>query len=123
MTAANEFPLRNLFNTFTIFNFNTFITFNITLTPLTFNSFNTLSCKHLENTYKIPLQETFKKSFRNFFPSYLHVQYFEETGTIKTGINWAEAILYLSNLSNDWSKTKKASLLLPTLLLSENQKT
>ena len=87
MTAANEFPLRNLFNTFTIFNFNTFITFNITLTPLTFNSFNTLSCKHLENTYKIPLQETFKKSFRNFFPGYLYVQYFEETGTIKTGIN------------------------------------
>ena len=43
-TAANEFPLRNLFNTFTIFNFNTFITFNITLTPLTFNSFNTLPC-------------------------------------------------------------------------------
>ena len=82
MTAANEFPLRNLFNTFTIFNFNTFITFNITLTPLIL---------YLANTLKIPVKYLYKKRLKSllevFLPSYLHVQYFEETGTIKAGIN------------------------------------
>ena len=55
-TAANEFPLRNLSNTFTIFNFNTFITFNITLTPLIL---------YLANTLKIPVKYLYKKRLKS----------------------------------------------------------
>ena len=55
-TAANEFPLRNLSNTFTIFNFNTFITFNITLTPLIL---------YLANTLKIPAKYLYKKRLKS----------------------------------------------------------
>ena len=109
---------RNRFNAFTIFNFNAFVIFNINF----FNTFNTFTLLISWKYYKIPSQEIFKKSFRNLVSSYLHVQYFEEIENNYQ--NWhclSGSDIFIKFIEwptfYDWKKDKKASLLLPALLL------
>ena len=85
-----------------------------------------LPCWYLENTYKISLQETFKKSFRNFISKYLYVRYFEETKNnyqnwhCLSGSNiFIKFIKWLTFY--DLKKNKNASLLLPALLLPSHK--